>query len=275
MEKLATSQFATSNDGTRIAYQQLGQAGHQVPLVMIVGLSGVKEDWLPLSENLAKHRPVIVIDNRGIGESDIPPGPYTTQIQANDVLAVVNALGLTHIDLLGHSMGGMIAQAFALLYPRQVRKLILASTSHGGPHQAPIKPESLQAFQANPAASAYEKAAKVMEMNFTPEWIHQHPAHFETMVKNSLNYKRSGRGMMSQMAAASTFNAEEEIKTLNMPVLIIYGTDDQLLDHQNGELLRDKIPGARLVSIKNAGHMTWLMDEGQTERAIDAFLITP
>ncbi|HEX4975402.1 MAG TPA: alpha/beta hydrolase [Pseudomonadales bacterium] len=272
MEKIPTSQFATSNDGTRIAYQQLGPTSPQPPLVMIVGLSGVKEDWQPLSTNLATRRRIVVIDNRGIGESDVAPGPYTPLMQANDVLAVVNTLGLTQFDLLGHSMGGMIAQTFALNYPQRVRKLILASTSHGGPNQAPVKPESLQAFQTNPTASAYEKAAKVMEVNFSPEWIKQHPAEFEAIVKKSLNYRRSGRGVMAQMAAAATFNAEEEIKTLNMPVLIIYGSDDQLLDHQNGVLLREKIPGACLVSIEKAGHLTWLMDNGQTEQAIENFL---
>ncbi len=262
-----------TNDKVKIAYQVLGKTSKQPPLVMIIGLSGVKEDWRSLSHDLAKNRQVIVMDNRGLGESDIPPGPYSTQMMATDVLAVINQLGYQKVDVMGHSLGGMIAQQFTALFPSNVRKLILASTCHGGPNQAPLKAESAQSFQVDPNASAFEKAAKVLRINFTPEWIDLHPDIFERVVNASLQYHRSGRGIVNQMSAAMAFDNEEQIKRFDLPVLVIHGTEDQLLDFKNGEMIAAKIPNASFVAIKKGGHMTWIMDEGLTEQAIENFLI--
>lgn len=264
-----------TNDKIKIAYQVLGETSKQPPLLMIIGLSGVKEDWRSLSHNLAKNRQVIVMDNRGLGESDVPPGPYSTQMMANDVLAVINQLGYQEVDLMGHSLGGMIAQQFTIQFRNKVRRLILASTSHGGQNQAPLKAESAQSFQVDPAASAFEKAAKVLRINFTPEWIDLHSDTFECVVNESLQRRRSGRGILNQMSAAMTFDSEEQIKKFDLPVLVIHGTEDQLLDFKNGEMIAAKIPNASLVAIKKGGHMTWIMDEGLTEQTIEEFLIQP
>ena len=91
------------------AYQVLNGNHANTPLVMVMGLSGVKEDWAPLAEALAKNRPVLVFDNRGIGESEIPEGPYTIQEMAEDTLALIQHLGWSTVQLMGISMGGMIA----------------------------------------------------------------------------------------------------------------------------------------------------------------------
>ena len=262
-----------SNKDVKIAYQILGEESEQTPLVMVVGLSGVKEDWRNLSINLSKQRQVIVIDNRGLGESDIPDGPYSVETMATDVLAVMDHLNLPKVDCLGHSMGGMISQQLAIQSPGRIRKLILIGTSHGGPNQAPMKVESAQAFQVDPKASKFEKASKVLTANFSPEWIANNPEDYKEIVTGSLKQRRSGRGIFHQMSAVMSVNHEEKLPQLNMPTLVIHGTKDLLLDYKNGQMLAEKIPDAQLVTLENIGHLTWSMDEGATEKAIEKFLM--
>ncbi|MBV1872223.1 MAG: alpha/beta hydrolase [Gammaproteobacteria bacterium] len=261
------------NDDVKIAYQVLGEQSDQIPLVMVIGLSGVKEDWRHLSANLSKNRQVIVIDNRGLGESDIPDGPYSVELMAGDVINVIDHLGLRKVDCLGHSMGGMISQQIAIASPERVGKLILIGTSHGGPNQAPMKAENAQAFQVDPQASKFEKASKVLTANFTAEWINANPEDYKNIVNASLAQRRSGRGIFHQMSAVMAVNHEEKLPQLSIPTLVIHGTEDQLLDYKNGQMLAEKIPNAELVTLENIGHLTWSMDEGATEKAVERFLM--
>jgi len=268
---MQTSTRHITHDGVKIAFQIFGDHS-EIPLVMVMGLSGVKEDWRSLSQNLGKNRQVVVLDNRGLGESDVAPGPYSIETMANDVLAVTNELKLKKFDLMGMSMGGMICQHLAVHSPDLIRKLVLMSTSHGGPGQAPMNPESAQAFQVDPKASAFEKTSKVMTVNFTPEWIEANPGAFTESVNESLKQRRSGKGIFNQMMAIMNFNLEEEIKNIDLPVLVIHGTMDQLIDVKNGEMIAEKIPGAKFTPIQDAGHMTWMVDNGETESQISQYL---
>ncbi len=268
---MQTSTKYISNNGVRIAYQLIGERS-DIPLVMVMGVSSVKEDWRFFSHNLASNRQVIVLDNRGQGESDVAPGPYSIETMAKDVMAITRALEINQFDLLGMSMGGMICQQIATDTPESIRKLVLMSTSHGGPNQTHMKPESAQALQANPGASLFEKASKAMAVNFTPDWIEKNPEAYKESINESLKQKRSGKGIFHQMMAVTKFNLEEEIKNINIPVLVIHGTKDQLLDVTNGKMISEKIPGAKFIPIQDAGHMTWIVDNGETEKQINSFL---
>jgi len=271
---MQTSTKFITRDGVKIAFQLIGDTS-DIPLVMLIGLSGVKEDWRTLSQHLGETRQVVVLDNRGLGESDVAQGPYSIETMANDVLAVTNELKLKKIDLMGMSMGGMICQHLAVHTPDLIRKLVLISTSHGGPNQAPMKAESAQAFQVNPKASAFEKTSKVMTVNLTPDWIEANQEAFTDSVNQSLQQRRSGKGIFNQMMAVVNFNLEEEIKDIDLPVLVIHGTNDQLFDVKNGEMIAEKIPGAHYIPIQGAGHMTWMVDNGETESQINNYLEAP
>ncbi len=92
---------------------------------------------------LAKHFKVIAFDNRGVGQTDKPEGPYSAQMLADDTAGLLKELGIARAAILGHSMGGFIAQAFALTYPAMVSKLILSATNFGGPRAIPVTHEAL------------------------------------------------------------------------------------------------------------------------------------
>ncbi|MCI0477635.1 MAG: alpha/beta hydrolase, partial [Anaerolineales bacterium] len=112
-------------------YYEITGAGE--PLVLIAGLGYGSWMWHKMIPGLAQHFRVIAFDNRGTGQSDKPAGPYTAQLLADDTAGLLNALGIARAAVLGHSMGGFIAQAFALSYPAMVGKLILSAANFGGP----------------------------------------------------------------------------------------------------------------------------------------------
>src|SRR4051794_19933491 len=118
------------NDGTRIYWEEHGSGE---PLLLIMGLGYTLDMWYRTTPVFAEHYRVIVFDNRGVGRSDVPPGPYALSLMASDAARVMDAAGVESAHVFGVSMGGMIAQEFALRYPARVRSLVLGCTTCGGP----------------------------------------------------------------------------------------------------------------------------------------------
>ena len=121
----------------RVAHTRLGAVGYRVvgsgpPLVLIMGYGWTMEDWDPrLVHALARHNRVVMFDNSGVGRTQALPEPLTIDAMANQTSALIDTLGLGRPDVLGWSMGGMIAQALAVLHPAQVRRLVLCATYPG------------------------------------------------------------------------------------------------------------------------------------------------
>ena len=117
------------NQGAKIYWDE---QGHGAPVLLIMGLGYTSVMWHRTRPALARYR-TVAFDNRGVGRSDVPPGPYSIATMASDAAAVLDAAGITRAHVFGVSMGGMIAQEFALQYPARTRSLILGCTSSGGP----------------------------------------------------------------------------------------------------------------------------------------------
>ncbi len=259
-------------EGVRLAYAILNPAATAVPLVMIMGLGGVKEDWRHLAPALAADRPVLVQDNRGMGESDVPEGPYSMEMLALDALAVMEAAGWSGAHLLGASMGGMIAQTMALTAPDRFRRLVLGCTSHGGRGQVPASREVLAKLEPQPTRDPLEVVRELLRVNYTDEWIDSHPERFESLVRERFRYTRRVSGIEAQLAAIRRFDVEHRIQTLPQVTAVLHGTADILIPFVNGESIAAKIAGARLYPLAGAGHLFWDMDEGASIDIIRAFL---
>ena len=134
--------FVENNDA-RIYWDEQGSGE---PLLLIMGLSYPSYMWHRSRPVLAQRYRTIALDNRGVGQSDAPPGVYSIALMASDAAAVLDAAGVESAHVFGASMGGMIAQEFALQYPNRVRSLILGCTAAGGPHAVQAEPEALQAL---------------------------------------------------------------------------------------------------------------------------------
>ena len=129
---------------------RLGTARRRAPLLLIHGLGYARWGWEPVLPELAEQFDVILFDNRGIGESDAPPGPYTVAEMADDAVRVLDEAGVERAHVLGTSLGGMIAQELALSHPERVDRLVLACTTPGGPNAHPM-PQATVALMAEAA----------------------------------------------------------------------------------------------------------------------------
>src|SRR5579863_8901572 len=129
------------NQGARIYWNEQGQGE---PVLLIMGLGYPSNLWHRTRPLLAQRYRTIAFDNRGVGLSDVPPGPYSIATMASDAAAVLDAAGVSDANVFGVSMGGMIAQEFALQYPQRTRSLILGCTAAGGPHAVLAEPQVLE-----------------------------------------------------------------------------------------------------------------------------------
>jgi pimeloyl-ACP methyl ester carboxylesterase len=129
------------NQGAKIYWDEQGQGE---PVLLIMGLAYPSDAWYRTRPILAAKYRTIILDNRGVGRSDMPAGPYPIALMASDARAVLDAAGIQSAHVYGVSMGGMIAQEFTLQYPERVRSLILGCTAAGGSTAVQAKPEVAQ-----------------------------------------------------------------------------------------------------------------------------------
>src|SRR5258708_39641390 len=129
------------NLGARIHWDEEGRGA---PLLLIMGLGWPSQAWYRSRPMLSENYRTIALDNRGVGRSEAPPGPYSIAQMAADAAAVLNAARVNTAHIFGVSMGGMIAQEFAVQYPNKVRSLILGCTAAGGPQPVQAEQDVLQ-----------------------------------------------------------------------------------------------------------------------------------
>ena len=254
----------------RIAHTRLGAIGYRVvgsgpPLVLIMGYAWTMEGWDPrLVHALARHNRVVMFDNAGVGRTQPLPGESTAMLtidaMADQTSALIDTLGLGRPDVLGWSMGGMIAQALAVLHPTQVRHLVLCATYPGTgavavPSQAAIRTGSI--FPANQASAFNAFTAAISEYPAAPA--------------------PSALTKVAQAGAVSnwwdgTDAAGREIARISAPTLVADGTDDQLDPVANDHTLARLIPGARLVLYPDAGHGFLFQEGTRFASFIESFL---
>jgi len=270
---MAQEGFAVTEDGTKLKFKVHNPSSKEIPLLMIIGWGAVKEDWHDLDTNLASDRPVIVFDNRGIGESDVPDQPYAIKQLATDTLTVLNHLNIKKTHVMGISMGGFITQQLLILEPQRFVKAILGCTSHGGRNSHTSAPEAQQKMQEAATITDPRKLAECnLSINITPKWISEHAEEYQVLIDKSIKRTRRRKGILNQYIAISKFNVEKFLPDINHEVLIIHGTDDIILPYTNAKLLESKLKHAKLFTLEGVGHMFWIVDLQKVSLAIRKFL---
>jgi 3-oxoadipate enol-lactonase len=155
-------------NGIELYYETFGGAGKS--LVLISGLGYPHWQWHKMVPLLAEHFQVVAFDNRGMGQSDKPAGPYTAQMLAADTAGLLDVLGIEKAVIAGHSMGGFIAQAMALDFPERVEKLILCSTNFGGPNHVPVTPEAMKAL-TDVTSDPLTRFKNGLSVSTAPGWV--------------------------------------------------------------------------------------------------------
>lgn len=255
------------NEGTRIYWEEQGRGE---PLLLIMGLGSASDMWYRLLPELSSRYRTIRFDNRGVGQSDPHPGPYSIADMANDAAAVMTAAGIESAHVFGFSMGGFIAQEFVLRYRERVRKLILASTACGGAEVARAEPEVLVALEAKGVKSREEGFWMTAPFNYVPSTARP---RMEEDLEVTLRSPLRRESYQAQLQAIMTWTGtHDRLKSLNVPTLVLHGDSDRLIPTENGRILARVIPGASLVLIEGAGHRFMTDKLEESSRAIMSFL---
>ena len=242
----------TLNGDVRIAYEVIG-AGE--PLIFIHGLGYDRRGWGPLPHLLAEDFQVVLFDNRGVGDSDVPEGPYSVPQLAADALAVLDAAGMEQAHIFGVSLGGFVAQEIVLRHPERVRKLVLASTMAGGSNAYPMPARGLEAFGRFPTMEREAGLRLMVEISLGDHGVQERPELVEEIFQYRLERAPTLAGWQAQAAAAMVFDSYERIATIGVPTLVLQGSADNVIDPRNADTLAQLIPGARLEVVADRGHL--------------------
>ena len=247
--------YAT-HDGARLAYDITGPADAEV-VTFVEGLSYGTWMWNWQREAFEDYR-TLVWDNRGTGDSDEPEGPYTVSDMAADLEAVLDDAGVEETHLVGASLGGMIAQEYALEYDR-VESLALLCTTPGGDDAVPI-PEETQARMLD-VPEEYDEAESIrykMRPAVTDEFWEERQDVVEQIVDWRLDTDPSDRAYEWQSGAAVAFDATDRLHELALPTLVMHGTADQVLPVENGRLVAEYVPTADLIEVDGGSHLFFI-----------------
>ncbi len=236
----------------RIAYEVRGQGK---PLLFVHGLGYDRRGWGPLPGLLMEDFRVLLIDNRGVGESDFPDGPYTVAEMAADAVAALDAACVEHAHVLGVSLGGFIAQELALSYPGRVDRLVLCSTSPGGPNQHPMPAAGVEAFGRFPTLEREAGLRLMVENSLGEHAVRERPELVEEVYAYRLERAPPLEAWQAQLAAAIAFDSYDRLPEIAAPTLVLHGEADTVIDSRNGELLVDRIHGAQLHVVPGRGHL--------------------
>jgi 3-oxoadipate enol-lactonase len=244
------------------------EQGSGEPLLLIMGLSYPSNMWHRSRPILAERFRTIALDNRGVGQSDAPPGVYSIRLMASDAAAVLDAAGIESAHVFGVSMGGMIAQEFALQYPRRVRSLILGCTAAGGHHAVQAEPEALGTLLRRDVTPEEAKEA-IIPFIYDPATPRE---RIDEDMAIRMKWYPTPQGYMGQLQGIFGWESYSRIAQISAPTLVIHGETDRLVPAGNARLIAEKIPGAKLVLIPHASHIFETDQPAAAHHAIFEFL---
>ncbi len=250
-------------DSIELYYEEHGSGD---PLLLIMGLAADSTAWMFQLPDFSAHYRTIVFDNRGVGRSDKPAGPYSIHQMADDAAGLLAALGIARAHVVGVSMGGMIAQELALRHPQRVRSLVLGCTYPEPDADIERQREfSLQQFGGSISSSGEMKVdisaldpmsffQHLLPTVFNQEFINTELPRLIQVFSGALQYGFSMEAILGQVAAVMGHKATDRLHQIAVPTLVITGDADRLVPPGNSDILAKHIPGAKLVKIPGGSH---------------------
>jgi len=272
----ARTQYVTVADNT-YAYRQFG-SGPGTPLLFLQHFTGTLDNWDPaVTDPLALDRTVILFESAGIGQSN-GKVPETVAGMADHAVKFLDALGLTRVDVLGFSLGGMVAQVMALKRPALLRKLILTGTGpEGGVGVAMDRPELLKIF----VDQKMPMSEKLVKLFFeTTETSQSAGRQFverlarRTEDKDTPTTAEAAGAQLAAMAAWEKSGGEPhaDLKKITQPVLVTNGNNDVMIPTVNSFTLSAHLPNAQLIIYPDSGHGSLFQHAGAFTSHVSEFL---
>ncbi len=242
--------------GVDFAYRDLGPTTG-VPVVFLTHLAAVLDNWDPrVVDGIAAHHRVITFDNRGVGASG-GSTPDTIEAMATDAVAFIRALGLEKVDLLGFSMGGMIAQLIAAEEPQLVRKVILAGTGPAG-GDGITNVTRIAHFDTLRGLLTLQDPKQFLFFTRTPEGRRAGKEFLARLKERTENRDRaiSLRSYGAQLRAIHRWGKQSpaDLSVIHQPVLVANGESDRMVPTRNSVDLAERLPDPELVIYPDAGH---------------------
>lgn len=239
-------------------------------VVLVNGIGDDLEAWLLQTPDLLRAGlRVVSFDNRGIGRSSRPPGPYTSRQGADDAFAVVSALGLSDFHLVGCSMGGLIALEYALAHPEGIRSLVLANT-----YAAPdaYTRGVLEAWSAILEAGGMATVMRQMApWIFSPEFHEREPAVLAGFIEDMVQTPQTAESFAAQLAVLHDHDCWDRLEAVSIPSLVLVAERDILIRPELSARLLERLADAEWATV-SGGHAVMWENPGAWNQAIIGFV---
>ncbi len=235
----------------RLYYETHGEGP---PLLLVAGLASDSQSWIPVLNSLKTHFKVIIFDNRGVGRTAPSDIPLNVHQMTDDCIALIKHLGLTGVNLLGHSMGGFIAMDCAIRYPEYIDRLILAGT-------APLNSERNNLLFSD-WASGFESGMdpemwfrNIFYWVFSKRFFKDDKALKEAIqFELSYPYPQSKAAFRNQVKAIADFNCSQDLSRIKSKTLVLFGDEDLLFPEKDCRKLLEIISNSEFTVISDAAH---------------------
>lgn len=261
-----------SVNGINLYYQVHGEGE---PLVLIQGFAGGHEAWFFQLGAFKKHFKVVIFDNRGIGRTDGAGQPYIIKTLADDVVGLMEHLGIAKAHVLGLSLGGLVAQEVAISYPDRVIKLVLGST-FAGREVNDVHPEMMKALGIPEGSTNVDIRSIDMTKMMSAMVTLAFNKRLYRMILTPLSKRRMKsiklEGHFEQMSAIGSYTTLDRLHLIKAPTLVITGSGDRLVSPHYSEIIASGIPNAKLVLVEGGSHAFFMEMRGRFNKEVLGFL---
>lgn len=258
-----------ADDGARVDVRIDGANGD--PIVLLAGFPLARDIWDTCVELLARGHRVVRPDLRGVGASSIPDGPYLMELLAADVAAILDALGIERATIVGHSVGGYVALAFARMFTERIARfgLVCSRLNADTPEQAAARQELADRVELErtiePVIEAY------LPRLFAPRTLRERPALFESA--RAIARRNDPRGAAALLRGMALRNASDDIAPdLKMPMVMVAGAADAVIPVDEAHAIATAFPRGRLALCERSGHLPMLEEPGALTEALERLL---
>jgi len=228
--------------------------GSGPPLLLVAGLASDSLSWLSVATPLAERHRLIMLDNRCVGRSAPQDVDTSVDAMAGDCVALLDALGIERAHVLGHSMGGFVAQRLAATQPSRVDRLVLAATGvRSGARNTALFTDMAAMYDAGTDRERWFR--QLFCWIFTARAFDD-PAFIDMVLRWSIDYPypQTARGFRRQVGALATFDGSRDLARIAAPTLVLGGREDLVFPPAVLEALAAGIPGAKTAMIDRAAH---------------------
>ncbi len=247
--------------------------GKGEPLLLIAGLASDSSSWGGVIKDLSSNFTTVIFDNRGCGRSSTPEEPYTIEDMAGDCIKLLDGLKIERCHVLGHSMGGYIAQVLALQYPERVDRLVLESTSFvSSKRNNELYKGFLNELERGSSSEAVVRGW--IPWLFSPKTISD-TSFIESFVKaaSEYPYPQTAKGFAGQINAIASFDGKNAAASIKPNTLVLEGGQDALITPQEVQALAKLIPASKYAALDGAGHALHIERPKEFVREVTGFIL--